>query len=411
MSESRPQVPNYLPNIQSPFTAAVQGLQVGQAFGEAASAEQQRVSMQSAMQAFQRNPSPQTLTPLLTSLPPQTAEVLRKHWEGMETGQRESNIAFGGQAVSAILAGRTDLAGDLFMQRATAFENAGRADEAKFNRDMAELVKINPQFALAFGASTLGTSEGGERMLRNILAATREPVAQRRGQAEAIEAEAKAGVAPIVAGAGATEAMARARNTQVPGLSEAATERVNAAFTASDAARTRADRAQSLADRFSSAYQSGAFTRATDALGDAFGSQSEGRRFRQEFERLRSGEIVRALPPGPATDRDIQIFSRGFPSPEADADTIKQFLQSVARMAAYEADYNRFRGMFMDANSGSMGRARRSFEIDGVTIPAGADMSSAFRRVITPRIEAQQNMQTLQDNPRLSRFVQPPAGQ
>ena len=80
-------------------------------------------------------------------------------------------------------------------------------------------------------------------------------------------------------------------------------------------------------------------------------------------------------------------------------------------MAAYEADYNRFRGMFMDANNGSMGRARRSFEIDGVTIPAGADMSSAFRRVITPRIEAQQNTQTLQDNPRLSRFVQPPAGQ
>jgi hypothetical protein len=80
-------------------------------------------------------------------------------------------------------------------------------------------------------------------------------------------------------------------------------------------------------------------------------------------------------------------------------------------MAAYEADYNRFRGMFMDANRGSMGRAQRSFEIDGVTIPAGADMSSAFRRVITPRIEAQRNTQALQDDPRLSRFVQPPAGQ
>jgi len=411
MSGSLPQVPNYLPNIQSPFAAAVQGLQIGQAFGEAASAEQQRASMQSAMQAFQRSPSPQTLTPLLTSLPPQTAEVLRKHWEGMETGQRESQIAFGGQAMSAILAGRTDLASDLFMQRATAFENAGRADEAKFNRDMAELVKVNPQFALAFGASTLGTSEGGERMLRNILAARGALTAERRAEAEATGAEATAGAAPVLRGAEAARAAAQARNEATPGLSEAASERVNAAFTASDAARTRADRAQSLADRFSSAYQSGAFTRATDALGDAFGSQSEGRRFRQEFERLRSGEIVRALPPGPATDRDIQIFSRGFPSPEADADTIKQFLQSVARMAAYEADYNRFRGMFMDANSGSMGRARRSFEIDGVTIPAGADMSSAFRRVITPRIEAQQNMQTLQDNPRLSRFVQPPAGQ
>jgi hypothetical protein len=192
MSGSLPQVPNYLPNIQSPFAAAVQGLQVGQAFGEAASAEQQRASMQSAMQAFQRDPSSRTLTPLLTSLPPQTAEVLRKHWEGMETGQRESNIAFGGQAMSAILAGRTDLAGDLFMQRATAFENAGRADEAKFNRDMAELMKVNPQFALAFGASTLGTSEGGERMLRNILAARGAPTAERTAVAGARRAEAQA---------------------------------------------------------------------------------------------------------------------------------------------------------------------------------------------------------------------------
>jgi hypothetical protein len=417
MSGSLPQVPNYLPNIQSPFAAAVQGLQIGQAFGEAASAEQQRASMQSAMQAFQRNPSPQTLTPLLTSLPPQTAEVLRKHWEGMETGQRESNIAFGGQAMSAILAGRTDLASDLFMQRATAFENAGRADEAKFNRDMAELVKVNPQFALAFGASTLGTSEGGERMLKNILAATREPVAQRRGQAEAIEAEAKAGVAPIVAGAGAAEALARARNTEAPGLSEAATERVNEAFTASDAARTRSGQLTELNDKITAAVRDditnsgGQFGRGYRNLVELVGGSTEYARLLREFTRLRNAEVIRALPPGIATNQDIALISAGFPGVNGSTEEIQQFLAAAARIAAYEADYNRFRGMFMDANSGSMGRARRSFEIDGVTIPAGADMSSAFRRVITPRIEAQQNMQTLQDNPRLSRFVQPPAGQ
>jgi hypothetical protein len=417
MSGQLPQVPNYLPNIQSPFAAAVQGLQIGQAFGEAASAEQQRASMQSAMQAFQRSPSPQTLTPLLTSLPPQTAEVLRKHWEGMETGQRESNITFGGQAMSAILAGRPDLAGDLFMQRATAFENAGRADEAKFNRDMAELVKVNPQFALAFGASTLGTSEGGERMLRNILAATREPVARRRAEAEAVGAEATAGVAPIVAGAGATEAVARARNTQAPGLSDAATERVNAAFTDSDAARTQAGQLTELNDKITAAVRDditnsgGQVGRGVRNLYELIGGSTEYARLMREFTRLRNAAIIRALPPGIATNQDVALISAGFPGVNGSTEEIQQFLAAASRIAAYEADYHRFRGMFMDANNGSMGRARRSFEIDGVTIPAGADMSSAFRRVITPRIEAQQNTQTLQDNPRLSRFVQPPAGQ
>jgi hypothetical protein len=406
MSGSLPQVPNYLPNIQSPFAAAVQGLQIGQAFGEAASAEQQRASLQSAMQAFQRNPSPQTLTPLLTSLPPQTAEVLRKHWEGMETGQRESNIAFGGQAMSAILAGRTDLASDLFMQRATALENAGRADEAKFNRDMAELVKVNPQFALAFGATTFGASEGGKRMLENILAASREPVARRRAEAEAARAAAEA-----------ARAAAQARNEATPVLSDAATVRVNEAFTASDAARTRAGQLTELNDKITAAVRDDIFGslgqggRGGRRFVELFGGATEYARLLREFTRIKNAEVMRALPPGPATDRDIQLIASGFPNENGSTEEIQQFLSAASRMAAYEADYNRFRGMFMDANGGSMGRARRSFEIDGVTIPAGADMSSAFRRVITPRIEAQQNMQTLQDDPILRRFVQPPAGQ
>jgi hypothetical protein len=294
---------------------------------------------------------------------------------------------------------------------ATAAEYSGREGVARRFRTLADTARINPGMAMLEIGGVLAANMGPDKFFDTFKGVSTLPSDVRRGQAEAFGAEATAGALPIRSGAEAAEAVARARNLEAPGLSEAATVRVNEAFTASDTARTRADRATELADKFTNSWQSGVFTRATDALGDAFGSQSEGRRFRQEFERLRSSEVVRALPPGPATDRDIQLFSRGFPSPEADAETVKQFLRGVARMAAYEADYNRFRGMFMDANSGSMGRARRSFEIDGVTIPAGADMSSAFRRVITPRIEAQRNTQTLQDDPILRRFVQPPARQ
>jgi hypothetical protein len=200
-------------------------------------------------------------------------------------------------------------------------------------------------------------------------------------------------------------------------LSEAATERVNAAFTASDAARTRAGQFTELNDKITAAVRDditnsgGQVGRGVRNLFELVGGSTEYARLMREFTRLRSAEVVRALPPGPATDRDIALISTGFPGVNGSTEEIQQFLAAASRIATHEADYNRFRGMFMDANGGSMGRARRSFEIDGVTIPAGADMSSAFRRVITPRIEAQQNMQTLQDDPRLSRFVQPPAGQ
>ena len=417
MSGSLPQVPNYLPNIQSPFAAAVQGLQLGQAFGEAKSAEEQRASLQSAMQAFQRDPSSRTLTPLLTALPPQSAEVLRKHWEGMETSQRDSQIAFGGQAMSAILAGRPDLAKNLFDQRADALENAGNANDAKFFRDMAQLVEVNPQAVLGGTATLLGTADAGERMLRNILASRGAPTAERTALANALSSEATAGVAPVVAGAGAAQAIANARNAGNPPLSEAATVRVNDAFTASDAARTRAGQLTELNDKITAAVRDdvtnsgGQIGRGARRFLEVFGGSTEYARLLREFTRLKNAEVVRALPPGPATDRDIQLIASGFPGENGSTEEIQQFLSAASRMAAYEADYNRFRAMFMDANRGSMGRAQRSFEIDGVTIPAGADMSSAFRRVITPRIEAQQNTQALQDNPILRRFVQPPAGQ
>jgi hypothetical protein len=417
MSGQLPQVPNYLPNIQSPFAAAVQGLQIGQAFGEAASAEQQRASLQSAMQAFQRDPSSRTLTPLLTSLPPQTAEQLRKHYEGMGAERRQETIGFGGQMFSLIMNGRTDLAKELATTRGAAARNAGDQANADLMDRVVQLVDVNPNAARDLLAVSLGATDDGKRIMESVFAARGAPASERRGQAEAIEAEAKAGVAPIVAGAGATEALARARNTQAPGLSEAATERVNAAFTASDAARTRAGQLTELNDKITAAVRDdttgslGQLGRGGRRFVELFGGSTEYARILREFVRLRNAEVVRALPPGPATDRDIQLIASGFPGENGSTEEIQQFLSAASRMAAYEADYNRFRGMFMDANRGSMGRAQRSFEIDGVTIPAGADMSSAFRRVITPRIEAQQNMQTLQDDPRLSRFVQPPAGQ
>ena len=211
MSGSLPQVPNYLPNIQSPFAAAVQGLQLGQAFGEAKSAEEQRASLQSAMQAFQRDPSSRTLTPLLTALPPQSAEQLRKHFEGMGAERRQETIGFGGQMFSLIMNGRTDLAKELATTRGAAARNAGDTANADLMDRVAQLVDVNPNAARDLLAVSLGATEEGKRAIESVFAARGAPTAERRAAAEVIGAEATAGVAPVVAGAGAARRAPRAR--------------------------------------------------------------------------------------------------------------------------------------------------------------------------------------------------------
>jgi len=412
MSGSLPQVPNYLPNIQSPFAAAVQGLQVGQAFGEAASAEQQRASTQSAVQAFQRNPSPQTLTPLLTSLPPQTAEVLRKHWEGMETGQRENQIAFGGQAMSAILAGRTDLAGDLFMQRATAFENAGRADEAKFNRDMAELVKVNPQFALAFGATTFGASEGGERMLKNILAARGAPTAERTAAAGARRAEAQATTEEaqsIFAGERAAVELEKlqaeitnnaerlgldadkARNdfmikrqefeARRAELSPGTMERLNKTASESVIANQRADQMRDLSREIqSNITSSGIEARGEELLKGVAGTEDRVSLIKREYARLRNSAVIASLPTGAASDRDIKVFMEGFLNENTNPEILAAGLRGMEKVARYEAETKAMETEWLSSFNG-LRPATREATISGVRVAPGTtytDFAKAF---------------------------------
>lgn len=407
-----PQVPNYLPNIQSPFAAAVQGLQLGQAFGEAATAQEQRQSLQSAMQAFQSNPSPQTLTPLLTALPPQSAEVLRKHWEGMETSQRESQIAFGGQAMSAILAGRTDIAADLLTQRATAFENAGNTAQAKFNRDMAELVKVNPQFALGWGASYLGGSEAGKRMLDMILAARGAPTAERtaiagarRGEAQATTEEAQSIFAGERAAVEVEKLQAeitnnaqrlgldaeKARNDlmvklqefegrrgQLSGESE---KRLNAAASESVVANQLADRMRELSSEIQTVLgQGGLPARGEELLKAALGTQDRETLIRREYLRLRNSAVINSLPPGSASDRDIRVFMEGFLDENANPQTLAAGLRGMEKVARYEAETKGMESEWIASFNG-LRPATRQATISGVRVAPGTtytDFAKAF---------------------------------
>jgi hypothetical protein len=395
------QPPQYLTGMQSPLAAASEGLQLGAGLaqtrlaGEAQQqARQQRTQQQAALQQYMQNPTMQGLLQIAPMLPPEMVKNIAEANKMLSEEQRTNSLQFGGSVLGFLEAGRTDDAIGLLRDRATAYRNSGDQVNATALDRLIRVVEIDPNAAKAIVGLNMAASPGGETFIRGISglggeqrARELQPSAVRTAQAGATTAEATAGVSPEAAAADVEKKMAdiekiRAEIADKQGeIPESARTIVNQSADAVLAARQRADRATSLAEKFTNSWQSGVFTRATDALGDAVGSQSEQRRFRQEFERLRSSEIVKSLPPGPATDRDIQLFSRGFPPPEADAETIKQFLQSVARVARYEEAFFDVRGQWAAAN-GQLGPARREFTIDGIQIPRGTTFTNFAKQYL-----------------------------
>lgn len=123
-----------------------------------------------------------------------------------------------------------------------------------------------------------------------------------------------------------------------------------------------------------------------------FGGENAESDFRRRFNSIRFGEAVRNLPPGPATDKDVENALKGLPPGNASPEYIASFLRGAAKLAKSEAAYNSFKSDYI-GNSGSsrgMGREwRRKIKTDnpkfkGKTITLGDVYQTAINRDITP---------------------------
>lgn len=150
-----------------------------------------------------------------------------------------------------------------------------------------------------------------------------------------------------------------------------------------------ADRAKNLADKFAASEVGGwgwAST-ARDAFKGSFGGQDPVTALRQEYQRIVNSQAVKNLPPGPASDKDIQLALQGFPPANAGKDHIVSFLRGMEKMQRASAQMADNRATWVSKN-GSLGPARRAFVVDGWKIPAGMTF-----------LQQQQAMSKLQADP------------
>ena len=175
-------------------------------------------------------------------------------------------------------------------------------------------------------------------------------------------------------------------------LSDGAQKIVNDSIIASSSASSSASSLNDLANRLDQAGGGyGAFSRASEWLKNATGNQGAMTSLRQEYTRMRNSEAMKMLPPGPATDKDIELVMQGFPKDTADSREIASFLRGMAKLNQRTAVMEEAKAEWANMN-GSMGSNKRDIEVLGVRVPQG----TTFNNFVSKNFDSIQRQQTNQ---------------
>lgn len=166
------------------------------------------------------------------------------------------------------------------------------------------------------------------------------------------------------------------------GIPEGARKPINDAFVQGAAANQQQDQYNSLASRITNIGTSwGSLSSFSEWLKKSTGSQDAVSELRQEYTRLRNNAGIQALPPGPATDRDIALALSGFPVETGNPQVIASFLRGVAKMKGIEAATENAKAEWLSNNRGLLGRANRTFIAGDYTVQPGETFADLTKRI------------------------------
>lgn len=451
---------DYSINVQSPFEAALGGLKLGATIADirtqqeaaklqqeaAAKAAERQQMLSQNMQALINNPNPtaRDFTNIAMLLPEKEAASMRSNWDTLNKSQQENELRFSGQVMSAFSSGAPQIGVDLLRQKAEAERNSGREDRAKAYDTYAQLAETNPTAAQKTIGIMLAGVPGGDKVLESSIKALKAPAEIRTGEAGATEKELVTANTPTRLALENTNTAAQIKNidSQIADrsgrlaldrdklqtdvemklfelgqsgtkLTPDANKIVNDATIAAVGAEQSAGRMLDLAGRIESAQGGkGLGTKATEWFAGATGRQDEWTQMRQEYTRLRNTQAIKSLPPGPATDKDIQMALKGFPEETANAQTIGSFLRGMAKLQQYEGAAKAAEAEWVNS-TGSLGRAKTDINIGGIQIPAGTTFVDFMRQYGEQRAQGlaaqQANVATQQRS--YMRWMNPQTGQ
>jgi hypothetical protein len=135
-------------------------------------------------------------------------------------------------------------------------------------------------------------------------------------------------------------------------LSPFAEKAIADASDAANVSRSSAARYSTLADNMRNASGMGGGLKATwgEWLKEQTGNQDELTALRKEALGITNSEAIASLPPGPATDRDIEMAKAPFPTEKSDPKYVADWLGAVSRLQQKKAEYAEFKAEFISKN-------------------------------------------------------------
>ena len=481
---------NYAVDVQSPFQAALGGLQIGAGLEQMDVARQKRAMEMQQLQAAQagqaelrnlfNNPNATSADYARVSafLPKDQAAIVTQGFERKTKEQQQADLRMGGEVYSAIKSGNIEVAKQRLTDKAAALRNSGRESDAKAAENSLELINLNPTAAQATIGLYMSQLPGGKEFLENAdktlstirteakapfelieaqakaqeavqkasnaVLTAEDDIAKAKAQAlleqakadeaattarvarategtrvgkaasEAEEAAVKARFAEQLAQAGlnktnwdirnlqsqitdrtaklnldrqTTEATVaekmssiQARLTDIP---EGARKLINESATLASTSKQAATQYNDLARRIEAAEGGkGAVTTASEWFAKTLGSQDAWTQIRNEYTRVRNSVAIKSLPPGVATDKDIELALKGIPPENANAATLASFLRGSAKLQDIDSSINNAKTDWLSQNNGLLTRAKGTFIAGDYAAKPGETFNDFAQRIV-----------------------------
>lgn len=171
------------------------------------------------------------------------------------------------------------------------------------------------------------------------------------------------------------------------------------------ASRNAADSMTTLADTLEKEKPTpGLFGNAENMFSKLTGQDNYLRDMRIRFNQLANAQATKLLPPGPASDKDIEFARKGIPSETDNPMVMARWLRGMAKMESNNANFNEFRSEWMSAN-GSPGQSDRNRNIMGMDVKKGESLNSAAKRFLSSNYGDSQPQQQLSDDDLISKYL------
>lgn len=423
--------------IQTPdaFTSVAQGFQLGSAMRaqqeQRAMQEQQAQAAMAAEQARQQElnrfgqlpmekVTAQDVFRVAQYMPADKVTALKDMMGQMTQEGQKRELDFASGVSSAYLAGKPEVAKRALLSKAEAARNSGNEQRAQELESIAEIGMIRPEVGLKAMVPMIAQLPEGKQVIENIFAAQKITGEVRKGEAEATTAEAVAAteldkrkVDIANTWSQMTERADRLgldrdklqseiesrldeRAAKAVELPESSRKIVNDSTGAAVAAEQSTGKLLSLADQLEQLGGGyGAFGRAAEWWARTTGTQDAMSQARTEYMRLRNSAALKDLPPGPATDKDVELALKGFPPETADAKYLASFIRGMAKISAREAAYESAKAEWVEG-VGFMGKPKKDIEVDGVKVAAGTTFPKFAAQYVDRKVKETMSKKTVE---------------